>query len=219
MNTVTPVAGKANVQFVRFTINSNFGDINNFADVSEIAVHGVRPGAATAILGGPAVIELGATATYTSAGSKGVGGSPIAAQTWTSPGTATGHAATYPVKGAHVGSVRITLAVSDFGGRTGSVSKTVVVRDTVPPTVTLKTKGNRVRKTVTISGTVADLSGVAARATIKFGDGKSASVPVRSGKFSVKHKYRSRKTFTITITAKDATGLTTRVTRKLKIKK
>ena len=96
--------------------------------------------------------------------------------------------------------------------------KTVVVRDTLGPTITIRTRGNRVRKTVTISGTVADPSGVNQRITVRFGDRKSATVIVRGGKFSVRHKYRSRRTFTITITAKDKGGRATRASKALKIR-
>jgi hypothetical protein len=218
MNTVVPTGGKANVLFVRFTITSNFADPGGFADLSELAVHGIRIAPVTASIAGPAFIELGRTGTFTSAGSQGVDGSPIVAQTWASPGTPTSAAPTYRVRGVHVGNLPVTLVLRDFAGRTGSVTKTFVVKDTLGPVVTLRTRGSRVRKRVTISGTVADPSGVNSRITVKFGDRKSATVTVRGGKFSVRHTYRLRKTFTIVLTAKDAGGRATRVTKKLRIR-
>src|SRR5258706_1294309 len=113
----------------------------------------------------------------------------------------------------------MTLAVMDFAGRTGASSKTVTVVDTLGPVVTIRAPRGRVNKAVTISGRVTDPSGLAKTARIKFGDGKSATVKLRSGKFTVRHKFRKAKTFTITVVVKDTLRNTSRTTRKVVIRK
>ncbi len=125
INTV-PVGtlGKTNVQYVRFTINSNYADPNGFADVSEIQVHGTQVGPMTVRIGGSTVVQYKKTTTFTSEGSKGPDGSPVVAQTWSRPGGPTTHAATYQVKSSKLGArIKITLAVRDFVGRTGTLTR------------------------------------------------------------------------------------------------
>ena len=122
LNEVTPTAGAANVRFVRFTAISNFFNVNDFVDVSELSVHGFEPGAATSVITGPATIQLGATAVFTSAASTGLGGSPIVSRTWTRAGAPPSSAPTYGLKGTALNAkLTMTLAVTDFAGRTGSL--------------------------------------------------------------------------------------------------
>jgi hypothetical protein len=217
INTVVPTLGKTNVRFVRFTINSNYGD-PTFADVSEIQVHGTQVGPMTVRIGGSNVVQYKKTTTFTTAGSKGPDGSPVVAQTWSRKGGPTSHRPTYKIKSSKLGAkFRITLSVRDFVGRTGKVTKTFVVKDTLGPDVTIKTRGSRVNRSVTISGRVSDPSGIRKSVTIRFGDGKSKTVTVRRGRYSVKHTYRTAKAFTITVSAKDKRGHTSRTTKALTI--
>ena len=141
------------------------------------------------------------------------------AQTWSRPGGPTTHAATYQVKSSKLGArIKITLAVRDFVGRTGTLARTFVVKDTLGPDVTIKTKGSKVQRLVTISGKVSDPSGIKKTVTVRFGDGKSKTVKVKRGRYSVKHTYKSKKAFTIAVSAKDKRGHSSRTTKVLTIK-
>ena len=111
----------------------------------------------------------------------------------------------------------MTLSVRDFVGRTGSVTRTFTVRDTLGPDVTIRTAGATVNRPVTIRGKVSDPSGISSKITVRFGDGTSRTVTVRRGRYSVKHTYRSKQRFTITVTAKDRRHHTSRTTRALRI--
>jgi hypothetical protein len=217
MNRIVPAASaRANVQYVRFTIVSNFGD-PDFADVSEIAVHGVQVGKEVVRIGGGNVVQFKKTTTFTTAGSHGPDGSPVVRQTWKRRGV-TSHAKTFRIRGSKLGRrFRVTLSVRDFVGRTGSLTKTFTVRDTLGPDVTIRTAGATVNRRVTISGRVSDPSGISTRITVRFGDGTSKVVTVRRGRYSVKHTYRARKAFTITVTATDKRHHTSRTTRVLTI--
>ncbi len=113
----------------------------------------------------------------------------------------------------------MTLAVTDFAGRTGASSKTVTVVDTLGPVVTFKKVSGKVNRNVTISARLVDPSGLAKTAAIRFGDGKRATVTIKNGKFSVKHKFKKAKTFTITVTAKDKLKRSSKTTLKVVIKR
>jgi hypothetical protein len=217
MNRIVPAAGaRANVRYVRFTIVSNFGD-PDFADVSELAVHGTQVGREIVRIGGGGVVQFGKTTTFTTVGSHGPDGSPVVRQTWKLRGR-TSHAKTLRIRGAKLGArFRVTLSVRDFVGRTGTITKTFTVRDTEGPDVTIRTRGATIDRPVTISGRVSDPSGISPRITVRFGDGSSKVVTVKRGRYSVRHTYRARKAFTITVTAKDRKHHTSRTRRGLTI--
>ena len=88
--------------------------------------------------------------------------------------------------------VRVTLSVRDFVGRTGSVTRTFTVRDTLGPDVTIRTAGASVNRPVTIRGKLCRPERDLAKITVRFGDGTRATVTVRRGRYSVKHTYRSK---------------------------
>lgn len=113
----------------------------------------------------------------------------------------------------------LTLAVTDFAGRTGTTSRTVTVVDTLGPVVTIKKAGGRVNKRVTVTATLADPSGLARTAVVRFGDGKSATVRIRNGRFSVRHRFKKAKTFTVTVIAKDQLKRVSRTTGKVVIRR
>ena len=54
---------------------------------------------------------------------------------------------------------------------------------------------------------------------VRFGDGKSATVKIKNGKFSVRHKYRKARTFTVTVIAKDKLKRVSRTTLKIVIRR
>ena len=87
------------------------------------------------------------------------------------------------------------------------------------PDVTIRTRGSKVKKRVTIRGRVSDPSGISRRITVRFGDRTSRTVIVTKGRYSVSHVYRSARRFTITVTAKDRLRRTSRTTRKLVIRR
>ena len=92
MNRITPAASaRSNVQYVRFTILSNQNPADDFADVSELAVHGIRVGREIVRIGGGNVVQFKKTTTFTTDGSRGPDGSPVVRQTWKRKG-ATSHA-------------------------------------------------------------------------------------------------------------------------------
>ena len=217
LNEVPAVAGTAGVQYVRITGTSANA---SFVSIAEFAVHGVQPGVAKSLITGPATIQLGATTVFSSATSAGPGGSPIVARKWSVAGIPPSAAVTYGLKGAKLNQkLTMTLAVTDFAGRTGTSARTVTVVDTLGPVVTIKKAGGKVNKNVTISAKLVDPSGLAKTASVKFGDGKSATVTIKNGKFSVKHKFKKAKTFTITVTAKDKLKRASKTTIKVVIKK
>ena len=113
----------------------------------------------------------------------------------------------------------MTLAVTDFAGRTGSSSKTVIVVDTRGPVVTFKKVSGKMNRSVTISARLAHPSGLARTVAIRFGDGKRATVKIKNGKFIVKHRFKKAKTFTITVTVKDKLKRFSRTTLKIVIKR
>ena len=218
LNDVVPGAPIPNVAYVRLRAISNFG--GSFYDIAEFSVRGVQPGVATSVITGPATIQLGAATVFTSAGSAGVAGSPIAARKWSVAGLPPSAGATFGLKGAKLNQkLTMTLAVTDFAGRTGASSKTVTVVDTLGPVVTFKKVSGKVNRNVTISAKLVDPSGLAKTAAIRFGDGKRATVTIKNGKFSVKHKFRKAKTFTITVTAKDKLKRSSKTTLKVVIKR
>jgi hypothetical protein len=218
LNEVVPAAQIANVRYVRVRAVANLG--GSFFDIAEFSVYGIQPGAATSKITGPATIQLGATTVFTSAGSAGPGGSPIVNRKWSLAGVPPSAAVTYGVKGTKRGAkLTMTLAVTDFAGRTGTLSKTVTVVDTLGPVVTLRKVRGKVGRAVTISAKLVDPSGLAKTAVVKFGDGKRATVKLKNGKFSVKHKFKKAKTFTITVTVKDKLRNTSKTTLKIVIKK
>ncbi len=221
LNEILPTAGATGVNYVRITALNNLGPNGGpFVDIQEFSVHGVRPGAAKSLITGPATIQLGATTVFSSAASAGVGGSPIAARKWSVAGIPPSAAVTYGLKGAKLNQkLTMTLAVTDYAGRTGTSSTTVTVIDTLGPVVTIKKVSGKVNRNVTISAKLADPSGLAKTASVKFGDGKSATVTIRNGKLSVKHKFKKAKTFTITVTAKDKLKRSSKTTLKVVIKK
>jgi hypothetical protein len=205
------------VQYVRITGTSANA---SFVSIAEFSVYGVQPGAAKSLISGPATIQLGATTVFSSVTSAGPGGSPIVARTWTRAGAPNATTPTYGLKGTKLKQkFTITLAVKDFAGRTGTSSRTVTVVDTLGPVVTLKKVSGKVNRNVTISAKLVDPSGLAKTAAVKFGDGKSATVTIRRGKFSVKHKFKKAKTFTITVTVKDKLRHASKTTIKVVIKK
>jgi PKD domain len=216
MNPVTPTAGTNDVRFVRFTVISNHGNANNFADVAEIAVHGIEQGNATAAIDGSATIELGTTVTYTDA-STGVGNSPIVSRTWS--GAATGTGTSVAINGNARGPLSLTINVTDFAGRAGSTTKALTVVDTTKPKVAIRKASGRVGRAVKIQATMSDLSGFSGKATVRFGDGKAKKVTIRNGKISVTHRYTKAKLYTVSVTVKDKAGNTTKVSRKVRIKK
>ena len=225
LNEVAPTAGAANVRVVRLTALSNHGDVDQlgnprFVDVSEFSVHGVQPGAAKSVITGPARIQLGATTVFSSATSAGPGGSPIVARTWTRAGAPNATTTTYRLRGTKLKQkFTMKLAVKDFAGRTGSSSRTVTVVDTRGPVVTLKKVSGKINRSVTISARLADPSGLARTVAVRFGDGKSATVKIKNGKFSVRHKYRKARTFTVTVIAKDKLKRVSRTTLKIVIRR
>jgi hypothetical protein len=180
-------------------------------------VHGTQVGREIVRIGGGGVVQFGKTTTFTTVGSHGPDGSPVVRQTWKLRGR-TSHAKTLRIRGAKLGArFRVTLSVRDFVGRTGTITKTFTVRDTEGPDVTIRTRGATIDRPVTISGRVSDPSGIRKSVTIRFGDGKSKTVTVRRGRYSVKHTYRTAKAFTITVSAKDKRGHTSRTTKALTI--
>ncbi len=220
LNEVTPTAGAADVRFVRLTAITNFGNAKNFVDVSEFSVHGVQPGIANSVITGPPTIQLGATAVFSSATSVGPGGSPIVARKWSVAGIPPSAAVTYGLTGAKLNQkLTMTLEVTDFVGRTGSSSRTVTVVDTLGPVVTLRKVSGKVGRTVTLRARLTDPSGLARTAVVRFGDGKSATVKITNGKFSVKHKFKKARTFAITVIAKDRLKRVSRTTSKVVIRK
>ena len=81
MNRITPAASaRSNVQYVRFTILSNQNPADDFADVSELAVHGIRVGREIVRIGGGNVVQFKKTTTFTTDGSRGPDGSPSSAR-------------------------------------------------------------------------------------------------------------------------------------------
>ena len=94
-----------------------------------------------------------------------------------------------------------------------SLTKNVTIVDKTKPRVRLHhVKRVRLPHKAVIRGVITDASGIA-RATIKFGDGKSAKLKLgRRGAFVVRHRYRLDKrhkhgrTFHITVTAVDKAG-------------
>ena len=162
LNEIAPTAGGTNVQYVRFTAVSNFGNADDFIDVSELSVHGFQPGAATASIAGPAKIQLGKTTIFTSAASIGIAGSPIIDRTWSRAGTADRKTITYRLRGTKRGAkFTFSLRVKDFAGRTGTATKTVTAVDTLGPDATITGNSGRIGKRVRISGRLSDPSGLA----------------------------------------------------------
>jgi hypothetical protein len=142
------------------------------------------------------------------------------ARTWSRAGAPNVTAPTYGLKGTKLkATFTLTLAVTDFVGRKGTSSRTVTVVDTLGPVVTLRKVRGKVNRNVTISGKLVDPSGLAKTALVAFGDGKRATVKLKNGKFSVKHKYKKAKTFTITVTVKDKLRNTSKTTLKVVIKR
>jgi hypothetical protein len=170
------------------------------------------PARPTGTLSGPDQLRTGKKATFSATGSSW-DGSPVSFS-WTLPGkpsSATGASVTFTPTKAGPATVSVTL--TDGGGVTGTLTKNVTIVDKTKPRVRLRhVKRVRVPHKAVIRGVITDASGIA-RATIRFGDGKSARLKLgRRGAFVVRHRYRLDKkhkhgrTFRITVTAVDKAG-------------
>ncbi len=218
LNEIAPTAGGTNVQYVRFTALSNFGNADDFIDVSELSVHGFQPGAATATITGPANIQLGKTTIFTSASSIGIAGSPIIDRTWSRTGVAAKKTVTYRLRGTKRGQrFTFSLRVKDFAGRVGTATKTVKVVDTLGPDVTIVGNRGRIGKLVRISGRLSDPSGLARTAFIRFGDGTSRTVRLKNGTFSARHRFRGTRTYIVQVNARDKLRNLSRTTKRVSI--
>jgi hypothetical protein len=128
-----------------------------------------------------------------------------------------------------VGTYTLTYSATDPSGNTGTATRTVTVRDTVAPAVTVSVNPtsiwspNGAMVPVTVSGTVTDLgSGVASvtyavvdeykqlqpAGTVTLNPDGSYSFPV-SLQASRKGSDRNGRTYTISVTATDKAGLKT----------
>jgi hypothetical protein len=90
---------------------------------------------------------------------------------------------------------------------------------TKPKLSVAKVKAVHRPKRSTIRGRATDASGIA-RVTLRFGDRRSRRVhPSRSGRFTVKHRYRRAGRFKLTVTAVDGAGNSRTVHRTVRVLK
>src|SRR5262249_28031520 len=131
LNRLVPTAkARSKVRFVRLRVLTNQGNFDPlsgsaFADVSELAVHGIQVGKARAIISGPRRIKLGRTVTFRSKSSTGLARSPIVRRAWSRAGAKTKRTTSYRLHATRLGKIRLKLTVVDFAGHRGTVTKVV----------------------------------------------------------------------------------------------
>jgi PKD domain len=169
----------------------------------------------TVSISGPSELRIGEPVAFSASGAASDGG-PLTFS-WQLPGrpsTAKGASASFSPTSAGAAVVRVTA--TDAQGLARTAEKAVTIspargaaggRDTVRPRLVVR-RIKRVRRPhrSTVAGRATDAGGIA-RLTVRFGDGKRRRVDVgRSGRFTVRHRYREAGEYQLTLTAVDRAG-------------
>jgi hypothetical protein len=174
------------------------------------------PSRPTVSISGPAELRVGDAVTYAASGVAFDGGAVTFA--WQLPGDPpTGSGASVSFTPTTPGQATVRVTATDAGGLARTAERQVTISpaaggsapDTAKPTLTLK-KVKRVRrpKRSTIKGRATDASGIR-RVTVRFGDGRRRRATLsRTGRFTVKHRYKRAATFEATVIAVDKAGNT-----------